>query len=113
MGFEAFLRGLVVVGHHHQGAIGSEGSRLPGGLHRLGGAVAAAAGDQFGPARQGPFDRGKQGVLLGPTEGGGFAGGAAHHQPIGALVHQVGRQAGRQGEIQRPVGAEWGHHRGE
>ena len=49
-------------------------------------------------------------MLLPPAEGGGFTGGSAEHQTIGAMVHQVHRQAGRQLQIHRTAGGEGGDH---
>ena len=113
MGLQTFLGGAVVIRHHHQGAIGSEGGRLGRGLHRFGGAVAAATSQQGSPIAHRLLHGSEKGVLLGPAEGGGFAGGATEHEAIGTLPHQVVGQSGGQIEIHRAVRREGGDHRGD
>ena len=113
MRFKPLLGRLVVVGHHHQGTISPESGRLTNGLDGLGGAVAAGAGQNLGAVPHGRFDRREQLVLLIPAEGGRFASGAANHQAIGTVIHQMAGQVGRHRQIHRAIGRKRGDHRGD
>ena len=93
--------------------MGTQGSRFTGGFHRFSRAVAARAcqnGHLLSHRIEHGFD---QGQLLIPAEGGGFTGGAADHQTIGAIGNQVLSQASRQGQIHRSIGCKRRHHRGD
>ena len=89
-----FLRRLVVVGRDHEAGVGAGLLGVAGEVDRLGGAVAARAGDHRNPAaRHLDADLDDALVLL-MGEGRAFAGGADGDQPLGALrdlpLHQLG-----------------------
>ena len=78
MGLQPFLRRAVVVGHNHQGPMGTQGSGFAGGFHRFSGAVATRSG-QNGHLLSHRIENGfDQRQLLIPTEGGGFTSRAAN-----------------------------------
>ena len=111
MGLQTLLGRFVVIGNHHQRPIRAEAGRGLGRLHRLSGAVAAGSRQQARPLPDHLAHRLEQPVLFVPAEGGRFAGGAADHQPVAALIDQMQSQLGRETEMNRAISLKRGDKR--
>jgi hypothetical protein len=106
----AFLRGLVVVGHHLQLAVGADLLGEARQLDRFGGRIGAAAGHD-GHAAGGLFDRHADDFLvLLDVHRGRFAGGADHADAVGAFGDVPVDQLAQRGVVHAAVVV---HRRGQ
>ena len=112
MAEQAFLRGPVVVGRHHQHRVGPGVVRRPGEFQRLAGGIGARAGHDRRPA-PGCLDHAADHVHVLPVrKRGRLAGGTHGHQPIDARFDLEFDQR-TQFVVGHLLAAERGHERGE
>ena len=107
------LRGPRVIRRHNQKAVRPFGFARLGQVHAVRGVVGPGAGDDAGAAPDRLQHRLQQRQLLAIGRGRGFAGGAGQHQTIATGVDKMGGQPGRGVGVQRAVGLERSHHRGQ
>src|SRR6266404_1016054 len=104
---EAFLRGLVVVGSDGEDAVGAEFLEFVGEGDDFGGVVPTRAGEDGHFALgnfEGNFDDAK---MLGVSERGAFASGAAGDEKVDACIDLTLYERAEGGFVERAVVAKW------
>ena len=110
---DALGRRLVVVRRHRQDGVGAAAHGLAREVHGVRRVVGPGARDHGHLAAHLAGDGLHEVELLGVAEGGRLARGAVDDQALGAVAHEVARDGPRLVEVERAVGGERGHHRGE
>ena len=87
MAVETFLRRLVVVRVHHERAVRAGPLGVLGEVDGFGGGVGARAGEDLHPLARGLDHELDHTLVLVVRQGRRLAGGAARHDPVGAVGH--------------------------
>ena len=113
VGDDPALRRLVVVRRDDQEPVGAELVRRLGQVDRMRRRIRAGAGDDGRAVADGLDRRADQVEPLGVLEGRALARRAGDDDPVGAVVDEVLRKPLEGVEVDRAVGAERRHDRGE
>ncbi len=110
---DARLARFVVVRRHQEQPVDPDLGRLLGELHGVSGGVGAHPRHNRGAIADRVLDGQQDLAVLGDGRGGRFASRAADHDPVVAVVDEVGRDLGGARQVDRAVVVERGRHRRE